>query len=51
MIYPITVWFKITQYNDWKAMRIVSLVETPWLVWYPWPVEIMYDQGGDFFVH
>ena len=29
-------------------MKIVNLVETMWLVRYPWPVEITYDQGGEF---
>ena len=43
MIEPITGWFRITQYNDKKSMTIEKLVETTWLVQYPWPVEIMYD--------
>ena len=29
-------------------MTISNLVETTWLVRYPWPVEITYDQGGGF---
>ena len=28
-------------------MTIANLVETMWLVRYPWPVEITYDQGGE----
>ena len=36
------------QYRDNKAMKITNLVETMWLVRYPWPVEIMYDRGGEF---
>ena len=43
MIDPITRWFKVTQYCDKKAMTIANLVETTWLAWYPWPVEITYD--------
>ena len=32
-------------------MTIANLVETTWLVQYPWPVEITYDQGGEFLGH
>ena len=32
-------------------MTITNLVETMWLVRYPWPVEITYEQGGEFLVH
>ena len=45
MIYPITRWLKVMQYSDKKAMNITNLVETTWLVRYPWPVEIVYDRG------
>ena len=38
MIDPVTGWFEITQYNDKKYMVIANLVETTWLVQYPWPV-------------
>ena len=48
MIYPVTGWFEITQYNKNKSMTIADLLETTWMVRYPWPVEIMYDQGGEF---
>ena len=46
IIDPITWWFEVTQYNNNKAMTITNLVETIWLVQYPWPVEITYDRGG-----
>ena len=39
------------QYNDKKAITIANLVETKWLVQYPWPVEIMYDLGRQFLIH
>ena len=39
------------QYIDKKAMTIANLVETMWLVRYPWPVEITYDRGGEFLNH
>ena len=29
-------------------MTIVNLVETMWLIRYTWPIEITYDQGGEF---
>ena len=48
MIYPVNRWFQITQYNDKKAITIEKLVETMWLSRCPWPVEITYDQGGEF---
>ena len=51
MIDPVTGWFEVAQYNDKKAMTIADLAETTWLVQYPWPVEITYDQGGEFLCH
>ena len=39
------------QYIDKKEMAIANLVGNTWLVRYPWPVEIAYDQGGEFLVH
>ena len=46
MIDPVTGWFGVTQYRDNKAMTIANLLETTWLVRYPWPLDITYDQGG-----
>ena len=51
MIDPATRWFKLTQYNDNKVMTISKLVETTWLVRYPRPVEITYNQGNEFLGH
>ena len=51
VIDPVTSWFEVTQYRDKKAMTIPKLVETVWLVWYPLPVEITYDWGGEFLGH
>ena len=51
MIDPITGWFEVTQYSDKKAMTIATLVETMWLVQYPWPAVITYYQGGEFLGH
>ena len=44
-------WFKITQYSNKKAMEVANLVETTWLVRYPWPVKITYYLGGEFLGH
>ena len=46
MIDPITGWFEVTQQTNKKEMANENLVETTWLVRYPWPVEITYEQGG-----
>ena len=51
MIDPVTGWFEVTQYRDKKAMTIANLVETTWIVRYPWPVEITYDRGGKLLGH
>ena len=51
MIDPVTRWFEVTKYSDKKDMTTVNLVETTWLVRYPWPVEITYDQRGEFLGH
>ena len=51
MIDPVTGWFEVTQYRDKKATTIENLVETTWLVRYPWPVDIMYDRVGEFLGH
>ena len=51
MIDPVTRWFKITQYDNKRAISIANLVETKWLTRYPRPVEITYDQGSEFIDH
>ena len=51
MMDPVTGWFEITKYNDKKSMKISNLVKTMWLVRYIWPVEILYDRGGEFLGH
>ena len=43
MIDPITGWFEVTQYRNNKAMLISNLVETMWLIHYPWLVDITYE--------
>ena len=45
MIYPVTGWFEVTQYNDKRATEIAILVEITWLSRYHRPMDITYDQG------
>ena len=46
MINPVTVWFKIFQYDDKRAISVSNLVETTWVTRYPRPMEITYGQGS-----
>ena len=39
MIYPVTQWFEISQYNDKRAISIADIVETTWLSIYPITIE------------
>ena len=48
IIYHITRWFKIIEYNDKCAISIKNLVENICLTRYTWPTEITYDQGLEF---
>ena len=45
MIYPGTSWFEIMPYKNKRAMRISNVVETTWMVSYPWPVKIKHVRG------
>ena len=51
MIYLVMVWFEITQYNDNKVETIANLGINMWLVRYPCPTEITYEQGSKLFGH
>ena len=51
MIDPVTGWFEVTKYREKTAITIKTLVKTMCLAWYPCPVEITYDQGGEFLGH
>ena len=37
IIEPATGWFEVMQYSNKKETTIANLVETTWLVRYPWP--------------
>ena len=43
MIYPVTGWFEVTQYNNKRVMEIANLVKIMWLSGYPRPMDIKYD--------
>ena len=51
MIEHVTGYFKITQYDDKRAISNANLVETTWLTRYPIPMEITHDQGSKFIGH
>ena len=51
MIYPVTGWSKITQYDDKRAVSIANLAEITWLTRYPRQMELTYDQGSEFISH
>ena len=51
MIYPVTGWFKITQYSNMRAISTANLVETTWMSRYPRPMEIMYEEGKECIGH
>ena len=51
MIYPVTRWFKITQYDDKRAITTLNLVEYTCLNRYPRPIEIKNNQGSEFIGH
>ena len=51
MIYPVTGLFKITKYDDKRAITTLNLVETTRLNRYHRPMEIIYNQGSKFIVH
>eukprot|EP00978_Attheya_sp_CCMP212_P045378 scaffold343876_cov75-Attheya_sp.AAC.1 len=48
MIDPATSWFEICRYNKKRLDIVADLLERSWLCRYPWPEEIIYDNGGEF---
>ena len=46
MVYPVTGWFEITEYENKRVISIAQLVETTWLTRYQRPTEIIYNQGS-----
>jgi hypothetical protein len=48
MIDPATSWFEITQIKSKDAPTVANAVEQTWLTRYPWPTQIIYDNGTEF---
>ena len=48
MIDPAAGWFEIRRINDKQSYSVAQQVEFAWLTRYPWPDEIIYDQGTEF---
>ena len=48
MIDPATQWFEMAEIHDKEPATIANTVETTWLTRYPWPQEVIYDQGTEF---
>lgn len=48
MIDPATGWFEVVQYNTKGSDVIADLLERSWLCRYPWPEQIIYDNGSEF---
>ena len=51
MIYPVTGWFEVKQYDDKIEISIANSVKDTWLSRYPRPTEITYDKGSEFIGH
>ena len=43
MIDPVIRWSEVMQYRNKKLITITKLVETMWLIHYPWLVDITYE--------
>jgi len=48
MIDPATGWFEIVQYKSKGSDVIADLLEISWLCRYPWPEQIIYNNGSEF---
>ena len=48
MIDPATKWFEMVEIKNKEPITIANLVEQTWLTRYPWPREVIYDQGPAF---
>ena len=48
MIDPATGWMEIKEIKTKEALHVADLVEQAWLTRYPWPQEIIFDQGTEF---
>ena len=52
MIDPAAGWFEMQRINNKQSSTVAQQMETAWLTRYPWPEEVIHDQGseplGDF---
>ena len=48
MIDPATSWFEIAEIHDKSSETISLLVDRQWFNLYPRPLEVTFDQGGEF---
>ena len=48
MIDPATGWFEIKQIENKEAHTVAEVVEQTWLSRYPWPTQVVLDQGKEF---
>ena len=51
MIYPVTRWLKVIQYDNTRVIYIAKLFETMWLIRYLFPTKIVYYQVSQFISH
>jgi transposase InsO family protein len=49
MIDPATGWFEIQQYDNKQSITVANIVEQEWFSRYPWPRQITFDRGSEFF--
>ena len=48
MIDPATGWFEMREIPNKRADTIANIVEQAWLTRYPWPTQVIFDQGSKF---
>ena len=48
MIDPVTGWFEMQQIPNKEAHTVAEAVEQTWLARYPWPTQVILDQGREF---
>ena len=49
MIDPATNWIEIQAIKDKRSDTVSNVVDIEWFHRYPWPTQITYDRGKEFF--
>ena len=49
MIDPATGWFEVQQIRNKRSDEVSNVVDIEWFHRYPWPTQITYDRGKEFF--